>query len=75
MTVSDTKPGRWLARKIIVDGIDYGLSVVSICHKDSRWEITIEKFERETHSTSYHSGCIRISTDKNPEVAPLIEFF
>ncbi len=52
---------RYLARKVIHGGREYGLSIVTI-KKDSdmRWHVEVEKFVREVYSTTYHDGTIVI---------------
>lgn len=53
-------PGRrYLARRVIVDGEERGLSVVTI---DARGGVTVEPFERETHSTVMVDGTIVVIT-------------
>lgn len=66
---------RWLAQHVIIDGVDHKLAIVELTFADNKWQITVEKFERETHSTVYHPGTIKITTHKDSSKKPLLEFF
>lgn len=61
---------RILAHHIIVDGHDYGMAVATISCRDGQWSVGVEPYVRETHSTSFHSGTVIITTD--PSAAPLV---
>lgn len=50
-------PGRWLARRIIVNGTEHKLSILTV--SDSL-ETSIEPFVRETPATVYFSGTIKV---------------
>lgn len=48
-----------LAHHIIVDGIDHGFAIAHI----AGMEVTVEPFDgRETHSTTFVSGTVTITT-------------
>lgn len=53
-------PIRYLARTVEYNGLRYGLSLVSVWNDAGQWRVDISPFERETHSTSYHPGTLRI---------------
>ena len=55
---------RWLARRVIIDGVEHKLAFVELIFADEKWHINVQKFERETHSTAYHPGTIQITTYK-----------
>lgn len=63
----------WLAHRIFINGIEHPLSIAKIKACNGRWEISVDKFSREVHSTSFHSGTIRI-IQENPEENPLLIF-
>lgn len=49
---------RILARKVIVDGTDYGMAIATIGAT-----VTVQPFDgRETHSTTFHPGILRVTT-------------
>ncbi len=73
MTLSDDG-GRWLARNVIADGAEYGLSLVEIFRDMDRWYINITPFSHETHSTVYHTGTIKITTNGDKEKKPTVQF-
>lgn len=74
MTAS-VKSERWLARHVVTDKGEYGLSLVELSLEGDMWQVKISPYSQETHSTSYHSGTIRIITDKDPSKKPRLEFF
>lgn len=69
MTASD-KSERWLARHVVVDGTTYGLSLVEIYTGNGLWHVSVTPFRQETHSTVYHPGTIKITTNKDPLKRP-----
>lgn len=74
MTASDNSE-RWLARRVITDCNEYGLSLVKIYYENDIWKVDISPYSHETPSTSYYSGTIKISKDKDPSKKPLLDFF
>ena len=73
MTQSDSF--RWLTHRIVIDGEEHGMSIATIECRDGLWHVDIEKFTKEIHSTAFHSGTIRITTDKDMRIRPTLEFF
>ncbi len=57
---------RWLARKVTVDGVEHGLSLV----ETDGSTFTVEPYECETHSTSYVSSIVVTTTASG---MPIIE--
>lgn len=52
---------RYLARRVIHEGHEHGLSIVTITkHADGLWHVDVEKYDREIYSTIYHPGTIKI---------------
>ncbi len=74
MTPSDDTC-RWLAHRVIVDGNEYTLAVLTVTHTSDGWHVAVKKFDRETHSTAFHSGTIRVTTHKDLLEKPVLEFF
>lgn len=53
---------RYLAHHIIYKGVDHPMSVLVIDERnDGCYEIRIEPFTRELHSTVFHSGTIIVA--------------
>lgn len=67
---TDTRTHGWLAQRVVdALGIVHPLALVTVyCGADGMWRYTIEPFVRETHTTSYHPGTLRIVT---PSPSPL----
>lgn len=74
MTPSDDTR-RWLAHRVIVDDTEYSLAVLTVTHSGDGWHVAVKKFDRETHSTAFHSGTIRVTTHKDSLKKPVLEFF
>ena len=53
---------RYLARRVVCDGREYGLSIVEITDAG----VEINAYEKETPSTSYVNGAIIVDTSCNP---------
>lgn len=58
--IIDAVPGHWLARHVVVDDQAYDLAVVEIANVDGSLQVAVEPFSRETHSTTYYNGTLRI---------------
>jgi hypothetical protein len=54
-----------LARRVMLDGKSYGLSIVTICGD----QVKIEPFEREVHSTRFVDGTLVITSGRPPIVS------
>ena len=46
MTPSDDTC-RWLAHRVIVDGNEYTLAVLTVTHTSDGWHVAVKKFDRE----------------------------
>lgn len=60
---------RILAHKIIVNGMEYSMSVVTI--DDNNRLVSVEPFSGETPSTRFLSGTIVITTDSDRNIRTL----
>lgn len=49
---------RYLSPRVIVDGKDMGMKLVEL--SDDGTELRLLPFTRETHSTAYVDGCLRL---------------
>ena len=48
-----------LARRVLFDGAEYALSIVTV---GPGCRVAVRPFEGEVHSTSYHSGTVEVRT-------------
>lgn len=72
MTASNDKRRRYLARHVIVDGTDHGLSRLDISYCNEQWHVEVQPFEGETEATVYYNGTIRVTSRQTSE--PIIDF-
>ena len=62
---------RYLAHHIIYRCKDHGMAVLELIERpDGTRRVSIEPFVREVHSTSFHSGTIRVTDGtEGPELS------
>ena len=54
---------RYLAHRIIYQGKEYPLSILTLRRHEGQCTVIIEKFQAETPGTVFHSGTIRVNPD------------
>ncbi len=65
---------RMLGRKVEYLGKIYSLSLIeATADPDGMWHVSVTPFERETASTPYHGGTVRISFPGGTAQPPLIQ--
>lgn len=53
-------PLRYLAHRIIHQGVEHHLAVLTVTYRGGLYEVDIRPFERETPGTSFHNGTIAV---------------
>ncbi|MBO5052730.1 MAG: hypothetical protein J6C44_00635 [Muribaculaceae bacterium] len=59
---------RYLAHRVIVDDIDYGMSIITI---NDDYSMSVEPYEAEIHSTRFINGVLTVIT-LTPGQPPLL---